>query len=264
MTFDITNIVQSWQNSGTHHGIEIRGVSNADDGPLESSIAIFNHRSDNAAGSWQELRPSVTITTIKEEPISPTLPLEDSVLFMRPFTSNDRKNNVVHFGALGFDAMVRPDRRLKSKFRILQILLYLIVKIQRLTGYRKFSQYTKELGYNLVSNAQTYYRLTSNVQVPEFFYNSTSLKKTTPYTVRYRTSDASGTSKWKSGDTFIIYKSTGYDRISRLLAFYGVSDKEQFMRDNNLSDELLVASNEVIIRNPTKNQTKQYQPSKIK
>lgn len=260
---DITEAFNIWENSPTNHNIEIRGISSGNGNYLESSHVFYNHNSPNESSEYN-YKPKVKIVSVKEEPIADNLPLNSSELFMRAFTTNIRKDNVIRFGALGFDSAIRPLSTIEVKVENKSGTSVYSESAKALSGYRTFSQYTSELGYNLIDNAQVYYKLTSNAQLANLLYNANSkLSANHLYTVKYKVSAGSEDTGWKNGDTFLIYNLTGYERVPRLLSFYGVRDTKQFLVDNNMMDDLLVQKNQVIIRNPTKNQDKVYQPTTL-
>lgn len=261
VNWDITEAFNIWENSGNHHAIEIWGVSDGNGNYLDSSHVFYNHDTSNISYG---VVPKIKLVTIKDEPISDNLPLNSSELFMRAFTTNIRKDNVIRFGALGFDSAIRPLSTIEVKVENKSGDVVYNESAKALSGYRTFSQYTSELGYNLIDNAQVYYKLTSNAQLANLLYNANNkLSANHLYTVKYKVSTGSEDTGWKNGDTFLIYNLTGYERVPRLLSFYGVSDTKQFLVDNNMMDDLLVQKNQVIIRNPTKNQDKVYQPTTL-
>lgn len=253
VNFDITGIMQSWENSGTHHGIMIKGESKADGSFLEAAHFFLNHTHNDISG-----RPYIEVTTVKNEPVSNDYKLEDATLNLHPFTANSRSNNVIQFAALGFDGVTKPgsivDVYVKEKNQDV-----FANSGAALNGYRQFPQFTKELGYDLPKDVQTYYRLTSNYQLADLLY-SNDLKVNTLYQVKYQSHYNGKSSNLKNSDEFLLYRVTAYDRLPRLLNFYGITDKTQFMQDNNMSDELLVEGNVLFVRNPKKNKDKIYQP----
>lgn len=258
LTFDITEILQSWENSGNHHGILIKGETNAAGDFLEAAHYFPNH----AHGAWDSKRPYIEITTVKKEPVPKDFDINNTTLNLRPFTVNDRKNNVVHFSSLGFDGLARPGSTTSVEVTDASNNKVYSEFTSALEGYRIFPQYTQNLGYDTQAKTQTYYRLTSNYQLRKLSYYG-DLKLNTLYTTKYKNDNEGNSTGWKDSDQFLIYKVTAYDRLSRVLAFYGISDKAQFMQDNNMDDELLVEGNIIFIRNPKKNKDKIYQPATL-
>ncbi|MEG0415797.1 MAG: RHS repeat-associated core domain-containing protein [Erysipelothrix sp.] len=258
INFDITDFLQSWENSGNHHGILIKGEANAAGNFLEAAHYFPNH----AHGAWDSKRPYIEITTIKKEPVPKDFDINNTTLNLRPFTVNDRKNNVVHFSSLGFDGLARPGSTTSVEVSDPSNNKVYSDLTTALEGYRIFPQYTQNLGYDTQAKTQTYYRLTSNYQMRKLSYYR-DLKLNTLYSTRYKNDNQGDSTGWKDSDQFLIYKVTAYDRLSRVLAFYGIEDKAQFMQDNNMDDELLVEGNIIFIRNPKKNKDKIYQPATL-
>lgn len=258
LNFDITDIMQSWENSGTHHGILIKGESKPDGSFLEAAHYFPNHVSN----IYPNDRPYIEITTIRQEPVDDNLSLDETTLNLRPFTVNSRNNNVLQFSSLGFDGISRPGSTIKVDVKDKSNQSIYTGNTLAIDGYRRFPQYSQELGYDTLADTQTYYRLTSNYQIPNLLYN-TNLKMNSLYKVSYQSSQNGISSEWKQSDEFILYKVTAYDRLPRLLAFYGITNKTLFMQDNNMDDELLVEGNVLFIRNPLKNKDKIYQPATL-
>ncbi len=91
---------------------------------------------------------------------------------------------------------------------------------------------------------------------------SSSLENNHLYQIKYKVTayDKNGnvqaTKNWTNSETFQLYKVGGFDRISRIIDFYGIKNTSQLRLDNHMFDSLLVQENLLFLRNPTKNQNK--------
>jgi RHS repeat-associated core domain len=247
--YDITGILQSWENSGLHHGILIR----AENTPSYAHYFV-NHNS--RLGEYQ---PRIEITTKKSEPIPENYPINETKIYLRPFVQNKRNEGILYFGALGFDGIVRPNSIVSA--RVIEkesenVVIY-ENNIEAIDGYRRYPQYTIN-NYNLIERAQVYYRLTSNYQMPSLLYNQGQIEYDKVYQSQVKAINQEGNSEWIKGDNFQIHQVSSYDRIDRIISYYGIENLEQFMQDNNMMDGVLIQNNVIFIRNPTKNAGKRY------
>ena len=248
ISFNITDAIDDWYQGNPAHGLILEGDS-AD----TKAQAIFNHASSNDL----EVLPYMTVSHVQDGPINPNLSLDDTTLQMRPFTQSNGQG-LLHFTALGFDGLSRPDSDVQ--IQVVDTVNQKVVYNQTTNAastYRIFPLYDK------IANAQQYYRKVSNYQMNERLLSS-SLENNHLYQIKYKVTayDKNGnvqaTKNWTNSETFQLYKVGGFDRISRIIDFYGIKNTSQLRLDNHMFDSLLVQENLLFLRNPTKNQNKAY------
>lgn len=257
---NITEAMQAWYGTP---------LSQAPDyGILLQSV----HESDKAhlfTTETHSIQPFMEIVHIKEEPIADDLPLKDTKVSLRAFTSNDTQG-VLKFQALGVDGIARPGSIVEVEIvekNTPTTKVYESGVIPVGTGYRTFPYYEGSM-YPTIDKTQKYYGLQSNWQAAGYAGLASEYKANTVYQVKYKTTvfNTDGTVKetteWANGDTFQTYKVTGWDTIFRVNDFYGLTYMNTKI-DNNMRSNYLIEGNTMFLRNPAKNQGKAYHPEPL-
>lgn len=246
--FDISEATSHWNDGNPAYGFIIEGDS-AD----TTAQALANHSNINGA----DRLPYMVITHTPNGPVNKNEPLTNTTLNVRPFTQSNR-DGMLHFTALGFDGVSRPNSEVQ--IQVVDTSNNSIVydnKSKVNSDWRIFP------AYDPITNCQRYYRKTSNYQCNTLLL-SKNLKADCLYQIRYKVTaydkdgKATETQEFKNSDTFQVYKVKAYDRLTRIIEFYGITNQSQFRLDNNIYDSLLFQGNQIIIRNPTKNKNQAY------
>ena len=261
-TFNITGAVQAWNQGAPNFGLYLT-AERQDDGLL-----FANHHPGNAAlpDYWQPIRdgrPYITISHKPSAPIPTDYPLENVTLNLRPFTASNREG-ALKFQALGFDGITTPGSTVTVEVyhKATGNTIFTDSSLA-LTGQRLYPYYEPPL-YQDIPLTQKYYGRSANYQLTNRLL-TTELEKNVLYGVRYKaetyddTGNITATSNWKESDTFQLYTVTSFDRMPRIMQFYGITNRNLIMQDNHMVDELVLESNELFIRNPQKNAGKLYQ-----
>ncbi|MBC6314039.1 DUF6531 domain-containing protein [Listeria grandensis] len=257
---NITEAMQAWYGTP---------LSQAPDyGILLQSV----HESDKAhlfTTETHSIQPFMEIVHIKEEPIADDLPLKDTKVSLRAFTSNDTQG-VLKFQALGIDGVARPGSVVEVEIvekNTPTTKVYESGAIPVGTGYRTFPYYEGSM-YPTIDKTQKYYGLQSNWQAAGYAGLATDYKANTVYQVKFKTTvfntdgSVKETTEWTNGDTFQTYKVTGWDTIFRVNDFYGLTYMNTKI-DNNMRSNYLIEGNTMFLRNPTKNEGKAYHPQPL-
>ncbi|WP_343363312.1 DUF6531 domain-containing protein [Listeria seeligeri] len=257
---NITEAMQAWYGTP---------LSQAPDyGILLQSV----HESDKAhlfTTETHSIQPFMEIVHIKDEPIADDLPLKDTKVNLRAFTSNDTQG-VLKFQALGVDGIARPGSIVEVEIvekNTPTTKVYESSQIAVGTGYRMFPYY-EGANYPTIEKTQKYYGLQSNWQAAGYAGLASAYKANTVYQVKYKTSvynldgTVKETTEWMNGDTFQTYNVTGWDTIFRVNDFYGLTYMNTKI-DNYMRSNYLIEGNQIFLRNPTKNEGKAYHPQPL-
>ncbi|MGL4663292.1 MAG: DUF6531 domain-containing protein, partial [Culicoidibacterales bacterium] len=257
-SFDIQNAITAWMAGQPDYGL----ILGTDAGRGTYAQFYMNHLASNGAS-----RPYLELTTKKKGPVPLDLSLDQTTLKARAFSSSDN-NGTLLFQALGFDGVVRPgatvDYRIVEENDKSKVIFE--GNAQGIGANRVFPYYTKDF-YPLQPKWQNYYKLESNWQGAQMVA-ADKFQKDKLYRIQYKTKAVidgkESITDWKDNDTFQTYSVRSFDRLPRLLAYYGVEDNALGFRiDNHLYDYLLMEKNEIFIRNPKKNGGSAYSPDPL-
>lgn len=260
VSVNITEAMQAWYGTplsqAPDYGILLQSVHESDKAHL---FTTETHR----------IQPFMEIVHIKDAPIADDLPLKDTKVNLRAFTSNDTQG-VLKFQALGIDGSARPGSTVEVEIvekNKPTTKVYQSGAIPVGTGYRMFPYYEGST-YPTIDKTQKYYGLQSNWQAAGYAGLASEYKANTVYQVQYKTTvfNTDGTIKetteWMRGDTFQTYTVTGWDTIFRVNDFYGLTYMNTKI-DNNMRSNYLIEGNKMFLRNPTKNEGIAYHPQPL-
>ena len=258
INFNIKEAIEAWYYGAPNHGLYLSGERQ------DQGLLFASHESSNSwLGAFDGLdgRPYITINHKKVEPIPDDYSIDETTVTLRPFTSADH-DGVLHFQALGFDGIAQPNTQVEIE--VYEVATNAVVFKDTAgvpSGLRTYPFYEPPL-YPAIEKTQKYYGLKSNWQASKRLYTS-DLKKNVEYGVRVQAKKLDGTTVVETGavvesDHFQLYRATGFDRLYRVMHFYGLTDRNILMSDNHMRDELLIEGNELFLRNPQKNQGKAY------
>lgn len=248
VSWDIKDLMNSWYSGSPNNGIVLKYENE------RQQCEVFAS-SDNPDFP----KPYVEIAYKDKGTIDPDLPLDAPTIHLRPLVKSNN-DGMLQFAALSADGFSRPDSEVEYK-----------------------TVPDNELGFGgqvIASHDYDYPALPFIEWVPDKYTSKESNWQTDMLfspeldklyhieaVARYEGPDESGNMQIKESpaaisDTFQIYQVKDMDIFSRVLTFYGITDKATFMKDNNMTDGVLVQNNIIFIRNPKQNAGKPYTPDR--
>ena len=229
LNFDITDTINDWvQGLSDNNGFVIK----AEDERNMQAEVFHNRNGSNP--------PQISIEWSIPDPVDTDYPLDETTINLRPMTEKSMD------GQLQFDAVfadgtaspgadvnycLTPETEAESSGTAIAGMSY---------------RYPDNTMYNEQLPAATKYKSKdSNWQSILF----SAMMYDTSYKVKAHAVLAGRTGKESSSDSFVIYKIKQTDTLPYIADYYGVG-LDQLMRDNKVSDTLLVENNTIFIRNP--------------
>lgn len=242
--WNIKDLVNSWYSGSPNNGVLLKYQNELE------QCEVFASREYSGLPT-----PKVVIEHKDKGTIDPDMPLDAPTIILRPLVKS-QNNGELEFAALSADGMSKPDSEVEY-YTVPGNSLGFSGKV-----YADYSHNYPSLP-PIEHVPDKYTTKESNWQTDKLFSPELDKLYYIEAIARYEEVDEEGNveiieSPPGKSDTFQIYKVTGYDLFTNVLNFYGITDKDTFMKDNNMKDELLIEGNVIFIRNPTQNQGKPY------
>ncbi len=197
--------------------------------------------------------PSIWIEYYNEPEIKDDLSLNDFTFHVRPFTRYSYENAQAIFTIFGVDGLSPLESTVNLKIKDTEENVIAEESMEVKENFRIYPDYIE------IKDAQVYDTEESNYQFNRLFgnvdENDILFEMNEVYTIE-ATSTLDDESITKS-TWFQLYEVKNFDVLSSVASFYGVPT-EIMIEDNNLQDELIVSDNILFIREPTRNQGKEY------
>lgn len=244
-TFDITDAVNGW-HEGLYesHGLMLIATDET------QGVGTFASECD----SNTSIRPYYVINWKYQDEIDPNYALDQTTLTLRSVIQTDIRGKQNLLGVFA-DGIATPGSQ------VVYALTENAGKYSGIAGAKSRTEYPNSAGFeSAFPKGSTRYRQgISNWQTAVPF---TDLELNKIYRLQASAVKDGKTGKAVYSEEFIKYKVTRYDTLPKIADYYGVP-LSQLMYDNRVQDMLLVEGNTLLIRNPTKNKNKPYQPAAL-
>ncbi|WP_288394140.1 RHS repeat-associated core domain-containing protein [uncultured Vagococcus sp.] len=251
--FDITDLANEWIAGAKNYGLVFKPEKMGKNNLPYSQADIFA----SPIGGVTDQSPYIVLKHRVRPPIDEKMSLKDTTMKLRPFVSSDN-DGLIQFNALGLDGVGRPGAQVNYQIIDDKEKNPIVFEGQDAAIGRDyiFPQYPA-----IFPNAQEYKVLESNWQTDTLLtdvFKENRLYKTKAI-ISFGKESATNTY-----DEFQFYRVTSQDLLPRVLSFYGLTEqKDQFMKDNNMKDDLLTQGNLLFIRNPKKNKGQAYKTTAL-
>ena len=252
--FDIRETVNNWIRGLTpKYGLCVKAEDESR--PVGAFFTPYSTVSNAGQGTFtDEKAPQIIIDWEVPNPVDPNYPLNNTSITLRPIIETNR-DGMLHFYGIFADGVAKPGATVH--FALNDSSKGINGTVSGLPSY-KFPDSSPFQDY-FPKRATKYKDIQSNWQTPVPF--------TQPDfdTIYYYTASASKDGvkgNEAKSDEFLIYKIKQYDILPKIASYYGVP-LEQIMFDNRVQDTLLIENNTIIVRNPTKNGNRPYNPGKL-
>lgn len=244
-TFDITDAVNGW-HEGLYesHGLMLIATDET------QGVGTFASECDSNTG----IRPYYVINWKYKNEIDPNYSLDQTTLTLRSVIQTDIQGKQNLLGVFA-DGIATPGSQ------VVYALTEDAGKYSGIAGAKSRTEYPNSAGFeNAFPKGSTRYRQgISNWQTIVPF---TDMEPNKVYRLQATAVKDGKTGKAVYSEEFLKYKVTRYDTLPKIADYYGIP-LSQLMYDNRVQDMLLVEGNTLLIRNPTKNKNKPYQPAAL-
>lgn len=253
--FDIRQTVNDWiQGIAPQYGLCVKALDEFK--PIGAFFTPYSSSGNGGQGSFTEDKaPQIIIDWEVPNPVDPNYPLDNTTIDLRTIIETN-KDGLLKFHGIFADGVAQPysvvNYALNDSSKENQTKAVAASPSYKYPDSTNFNQYfpARATKYkDILSNWQTVVPFTN----PDF---------NTIYQYSATASKDGVTGNTVKSDEFLIYKIKQYDVLPKIASYYGVPIN-QIMFDNRVQDILLIENNTIIIRNPTKNGNRPYNPEPL-
>lgn len=253
--FDIRQTVNDWvQGIAPQYGLCVKALDEFK--PIGAFFTPYSSASNGGQGSFTEDKaPQIIIDWEIPNPVDPNYPLDNTTINLRTIIETN-KDGLLKFHGIFADGVAQPNAvvnyALNDSSKENQSKAVMASPSYKYPDSTNFNQYFPD-------RATKYKDIQSNWQTVVPFTNPDF---DTIYQYSATASKDGVTGNTAKSDEFLIYKIKQYDVLPKIASYYGVP-VNQIMFDNRVQDILLIENNTIIIRNPTKNGNRPYNPEPL-
>lgn len=252
--FDIRQTVNDWiQGIAENYGLSVKALDESM--PAGAFFTPYSSSSNGGQGSFTaDKAPQIIIDWEVPNPVDPNYPLNNTTINLRTIIENN-KDGKLKFHGIFADGVAQPGSTVNYKLNDSSL------NKDGTTTASPSYKYPDSTSFNqyFPARATKYKDIQSNWQTNVPFTNP---KFDTIYYYSATATKDGATGNTAKSDEFLIYKVKQFDVLSKIANYYGVP-LSQISFDNRVQDMLLVENNTIIIRNPTKNGNRPYNPEPL-
>ena len=253
--FDIRQTVNDWiQGIAPKHGLCVKAIDEFK--PIGAFFTPYSSAGNGGQGAFTEDKaPQIIIDWEIPNPVDPNYPLDNTTIDLRTIIETN-KDGLLRFHGIFADGVAQPNSAVyyelndpSKENQRNTVVASPSYKYPDSTAFNKYFPARATKYKDILSNWQTIVPFTN----PDF---------NTIYQYSATASKDGVTGNTVKSDEFLIYKIKQYDVLPKIASYYGVP-LNQIMFDNRVQDILLIENNTIIIRNPTKNGNRPYNPEPL-
>lgn len=252
--FDIRQTVNDWvQGIAPNYGLSVRALDEYM--PAGAFFTPYSSSGNGGQGSFTEDKaPQIIIDWEVPNPVDPNYPLDNTTINLRTIIETSKDGKLYVHGVFA-DGVAQPGASVT--YRLNDSSKGQNGTMDASPSYKypdssSFEQYfpPRATKYkDIQSNWQTALPFTDHDFDTIYYYEATASKDGT-------------TGNTAKSDEYLVYKIKQYDVLPQIASYYGVP-LSQIMFDNRVQDILLIEDNTIIVRNPTKNGNRPYNPEPL-
>lgn len=252
--FDIRDTVNAWvKGLAPNYGLCLVATN------IKKAVGAFftpysSSGTDGQIDFTPDKAPQIIIDWEIPNPVEKDYPLDNTTINLRTIIESNRDGKL-HFHGIFADGIAQPDSTIEYKLNDSSLnqdgttIASSSYKYPNSSSFDKYFPESATKYIDVLSNWQTDYPFTKPEFNTVYYYTATATKDGV-------------TGNTAKSDEFLIYKIKQYDTLPQIARYYGVA-LDQIMFDNRAQDGLLVENNTIIVRNPTKNKNKPYNPEPL-
>ena len=252
--FDIRQTVNDWvQGIAPNYGLSVRALDEYM--PAGAFFTPYSSSGNGGQGSFTEDKaPQIIIDWEVPNPVDPAYPLDNTTINLRTIIETSKDGKLYVHGVFA-DGVAQPGSSVvyrlndSSKGQNGTVDASPSYKYPDSSSFEQYFPPRATKYKDILSNWQTPLPFTDHAFDTIYYYEATASKDGV-------------TGNTAKSDEYLVYKIKQYDVLPKIASYYGVP-LSQIMFDNRVQDILLIEDNTIIVRNPTKNGNRPYNPEPL-